>query len=56
METLEDELVVFELCCFEESVMEDPNDQGVESVRDEGYREEIEGAERGKQRDEDLGL
>ena len=45
MKALENKLVVFELCCFEESVMEDADDEGVKTVRDKGYGEEIEGAE-----------
>jgi hypothetical protein len=56
METLKDELVVFELCCLEESVVEDADDEGVEAVRDEGDGEKFEGAEGGEHGDEDLGV
>lgn len=54
MEAFEDEFVVFELCCFEESMVEDTDYERVEALRDEGYGEEFEGAECGEYGDEDL--
>ena len=56
MEAFEDELVIFEIGGFDESVVEDSDDEVVHTMRREGYGEEISGREGGKYGDENLPL
>lgn len=55
VETFEDQFMVLELGGFEESMVKDSDDEGVEKVRSEGYGEELEGAESREHGHEDLG-
>lgn len=56
MEAFEDELVFFQRGGYQQAVVEDPEDEGMETMRDGCQGEERAGREGGEDLDEDLPL